>query len=89
MDHCLSSERRALVNEKLREDDVDIDEMAADFLEKRKGVCRREPASRCLSKETALEREAVAAMMGLIAASAIIVLPFFFFAPVICAYGDG
>lgn len=45
--------------------------MAADFLEKRKGACSREPASLCLSKETALEREAVAAMMGLIAASAI------------------
>lgn len=63
MDHCLSSERRALVNEKQR-DDVDVDEMAADFLEK------RSVASLCLSRETALEREAVAAMEGLIAASA-------------------
>lgn len=69
MDHCLSSERRALVNEKLRADDVGIDEPAADFLEKRRGACSREPASRCLSKETALEREAVAATMGLIAAN--------------------
>lgn len=70
MDHCLSSERRALVNEKQREEDADIDEMAADFLEKRSGVWRRELASRCLSRETALEREALAAMRGLIAARA-------------------
>lgn len=70
MDHCRSSERRALVNEKQREGDVDVDEMAADFLEKRRGVCRRELASLCLSREMALGREAVAAMRGLIAASA-------------------
>lgn len=70
MDHCLSSERRALVNEKQREDDTNVDEMAADFLEKRSGVWRRELASFCLLKETALEREAVAAMRGLIVASA-------------------
>jgi hypothetical protein len=70
VDHCLSSERRAEVNEKWREVDGNVDEMTADFLEKRRGVERRELASLCLSKETALEREAVAAMRGLIAASA-------------------
>lgn len=78
MDHCLSSERRALVNEKLRAGDVNIDEPAADFLEKRKGACRREPARRCLSKETALEREAVAATMGLIAANGVCFLHLLF-----------
>lgn len=74
MDHCLSSERRALVNEKHREDgsDVEIDEMAAGFLEKQRGACRRGAASLCLSKETALEREVVAATKGLIAAIACI-----------------
>lgn len=77
MDHCLSSERRALVNEKQRDVDVGVDEMEADFLEKRSGVWRRELASRCLSREMALGKEAVAAMRGLIAASACVRCLFF------------